>query len=573
MVVRDDTGKCIAKAACPSCGSGDGVQIFEKLSGKRDAYCFACEKHYNRVDGLQVIEEDTITQHTTPKISMSDIRDLKAGPLPERGLREDTLEAFGVKLGYASDDPNRVAHHFYPSYHLDGTLQGYDHREVDGKKFSKVGKTKDSQLFGQNIRNGGKKLFVTEGHCDAMALFQAIKDTNPPAMTAKGYLPSVVSITNGISGALTQLENNSKFLATFKEIVLVFDSDTAGRSGAEKVAKSLDHKVLIADLPLKDANDMVLAGREQELREAAVFNAVPYEPDGIMNGKDCWERYKTKQDIKCHPYPEQFSELNRKTYGWRSGTVVAITSGSGMGKTQFCRELAYDIGVVKGIKTAIVALEEDVGDSVEGLMAVHLSKRISLPDVAVTKEEETKAFDEVFGSGMFELYDHFGGMSDSSLFSRLRYFATYLNCKAIILDHLSIVISETADEGDERRRIDAVMTKLAVMAKALDVVIFLVIHLRKAGQGKSFEEGYVPTSDDLRGSASIKQLSHDILALSRNQQEEDDVKRNTSGIHVLKCRFSGDTGQAGYTFFNPTTGRLTHSEDPHLETVSEESEF
>lgn len=568
-----NSGRCVGKSHCPSCGSGDGVQIFEQTNGKRDAFCFACEKPYNKVDNLSIVEEETITTtNQKPRISIEDVRGLSGGDIPDRSLRADTLEAFGVKVGYDTTDSTKVAHHFYPSYNIDGTLQGYDHRIVEGKNFGRVGETKNSMLFGQNIRNGGKKLFVTEGHCDAMALYQAIKDTNPPAMAAKGYLPSVVSITNGISGALTQLEQNSKFLATFKEIVLVFDSDTAGRSGAEKVAKSLDHKVLIADLPLKDANEMLVAGREKELREAAVFNAIPYEPDGIMNGKDCWERYKTKQDVKCFPYPEQFTELNKKTYGWRYGTVVALTSGSGMGKTQLCRELEYNIGVVKQIKTAIVALEEDVGDSVEGLMAIHLNKRISLPDIVISAEEEAKAFEEVFGSGMYELYDHFGGMSDSSLFSRLRYFATYLNCKAIILDHLSIVISETADEGDERRRIDAVMTKLAVMAKALDVVIFLVIHLRKAGQGKSFEEGYVPTSDDLRGSASIKQLSHDIIALSRNQQEEDDVKRNTSGIHVLKCRFSGNTGQAGYTYFNPTTGRLTHSEDPNVETI-EESEF
>ncbi|MGL1886286.1 MAG: hypothetical protein OCD76_07205 [Reichenbachiella sp.] len=206
-------------------------------------------------------------------------------------------------------------------------------------------------------------------------------------------------------------------------------------------------------------------------------------------------------------------------------------------------------------------------------MALELNKRISLPDVKVSDEEEKEAFETLFGSGRVELYDHFGGMSDLSLFSRMRYFATYLHCDVIILDHLSIVISETADEGDERRRIDAVMTKLAVMAKSLNIAIFLVVHLRKAGQGKSFEEGYVPTSDDLRGSASIKQLSADIIALSRNQQEQDDIKRNTSGIHVLKCRFSGDTGQAGFSYFDPLTGRMTIGEDPDVEVLDEDNEF
>ena len=196
--------------------------------------------------------------------------------------------------------------------------------------------------------------------------------------------------------------------------------------------------------------------------------------------------------------------MNEKTYGYRFGSVVTVTSGSGMGKTQFIREVMYDVLKTTEEKIAYIALEEDVGDTIEGLMALHLNKRINLPDVKVSEQEERDAFNELFGSGRVELYDHFGGMDDSDLFSRIKYFNTYLGCRVFALDHLSIVISETADEGDERRRIDAVMTKLAKIAKSLDIVIFLVVHLRKAQQGKSFEEGHVPTSDDLRGSGSIQ---------------------------------------------------------------------
>ena len=568
------SGECIDKASCPECGSSDGVQIFQKPDGRKDAYCFACETRYNKVDGLTVIKEIYINNKpTTPRISMEDVSKLSSSAIEDRGIREEIVEAFSVKLGFSSTTANQVDHHFYPNYTLEGQLQGYDHRTVEGKVFSRVGETKNSMMFGQNFCRSSKKLFITEGHCDAMALYQVLLDHMAPSIKAKGYLPNVVSITNGITGAMKQLEANAQFISRFKEVILVFDTDTPGKAGAEKVAKSLDARVLIADFPLKDANDMLLADRGKELQEACLYNAQPYEPDGIINGSDAWDRYKEKKDMKCYPYPEQFEELNRKTYGWRLGTVVTVTSGSGMGKTQFLRELKYDILKNTDFKIADIALEEDIGDTVEGLMALELNKRIHLPDVKISEEEEAKAFKELFGEGRVELYDHFGGMSDSSLFSRMRYFGTYLKCQVMVLDHLSIVISETADEGDERRRIDAVMTKLTVMAKALNIVIFLVVHLRKAGQGKSFEEGYVPTSDDLRGSAAIKQLSADVIALSRNQQEPDEVKRNTSGLHVLKCRFSGDTGQAGYSFFDPLTGRMVKGVDPTVEVLDEESEF
>ena len=38
--------------------------------------------------------------------------------------------------------------------------------------------------------------------------------------------------------------------------------------------------------------------------------------------------------------------------------------------------------------------------------------------------------------------------------------------------------------------------------------------------------------------------------------------RNTTSIHVLKCRFSGKTGPAGYLYFDSDTGRLTKTEPP-----------
>lgn len=567
------SGECIDRAECPECGSSDGVQIFLQDNGSKDAFCFPCGEDFRNVDGLTVSKGgNRVDNTTTPKITMDDVTPLEAASF--RGIRKEVMERFGVKVGYDTANRTEIAHVFSPSYDAKGNLSGYEHRDVKAKEFRKVGETKGSLLFGQNVCRGNRKLFVTEGAFDAMALYQVLLDLMPPKVRDNGHTPTVVSLSGGIAGAVKQL--TSECVATwmsssnFKEVILVFDNDTPGMEGAEKVAKALSQKVLIAKLPLKDANDMLLADRGKEMQEACVYNAQPYEPDGIINGRDAWDRYKKKREMKCYSYPEQFVELNAKTYGWRKGGVTTITSGSGMGKTQFTRELEYDIGMVKKMKVACLKLEEDIGDSIEGLIALHLNKRIHLPDIVVPEEFERKAFEDVFAGGMYELYDHFGGMNDDSLFSRIRYFATYLKCEVIILDHLSIVISETADEGDERRRIDAVMTKLSVMAKSLDVAIFLVVHLRKAAQGKSFEEGYVPTSDDLRGSAAIKQLSADIIALARNQQEKDPIKKNTTSLHVLKCRFSGDTGEAGFAYFDPVTGRYVHSEDPNQEEDADE---
>lgn len=557
--------KCIAKASCPKCGSGDGVQIFEQPTGQRDAFCYACDTKYNKVDDLIIIENNNKGGYNINKISVQDVLELPSRDLKDRRIRKDTLDYFGVRVGLNGADNTKIDHHFYPCHSKQGELMGYTQRICDTKDFYKVGSTKDCILFGQlqaisSLSN--TKLFVTEGQVDAMALFQVMCDNMQKNWLDKGYIPCVVGVTTGAQGGATQLMQNKEFLNRYKEIIIVFDSDEPGRKGAEKIAKTLENRVLLASLPLKDAGLMLEEGQERELYSAVLKEAQPYEPDGIVNAALAWDRYKERKSVECHEYPPQFSELNKKTYGWRFGSVVTVTSGSGMGKTSFMRELVHDILITTEEKVAIVALEEDIGDSIEGLMAIELNKRIQLPDVEVSDEDERKAFDKLFKGERVEMYDHFGGMDDADLFSRIKYFNTYLGCRVVVLDHLSIVISESADQGDERRRIDAVMTKLAKIAKTLDIVIFLVVHLRKAQQGKSFEEGHVPTSDDLRGSGSIKQLSWDVIALSRNQQEQDSRKRNTSGVHVLKCRFTGRTGPAGHVFFDEMTGRMLEATDP-----------
>lgn len=557
------SGKCVARAPCPKCGSSDAVQIFEKEDGKRDGYCFACNTVYNKVDDLKVATEERKknTRGNKLMLTIQDVNNLPSASLPDRKLRKETLEHFGVKVGVSPSDKNKIAYHFYPYHKANGELIGYKARKVETKEFFKVGETKGAALFGQNVCPINRKLFITEGELDAMSLYQAIVDTNRGKY--QGMIPCVVSITNGASGAVKQLMEQQDFLNRFEEIILVFDSDEVGKKAAEEVAKTVEHnRILIASLPLKDPSEMLMAGKEQELRWAVVKEAQPYQPDGILNAADAWDRYKNRKAIECHPYPPQFEELNNKTYGWRFGSIVTITSGSGMGKTQFVREIIYNILKNTDHKVAYISLEEDVGDTIEGLMALELNKRIHLPDVHVSEEEERRAFETLFSDRRLELHDHFGGLDDDSLFSRIRYFNRYLGCRVFAIDHLSIIISETADEGDERRRIDKVMTKLAVLAKSLDIVIFLVVHLKKAPQGKSFEEGYVPSSDDLRGSAGIKQLSWDIIAIARNQKAENSVDRNTSSLHVLKCRFTGRTGPAGYVLFDENTGRLIKTNGP-----------
>ena len=131
--------------------------------------------------------------------------------------------------------------------------------------------------------------------------------------------------------------------------------------------------------------------------------------------------------------------------------------------------------------------------------------------------------------------------------------AKALDCKWIMLDHLSIVVS-SMEEGDERKMIDRAMTLLRTLVQETGIGLIVVSHLRRP-EGKGHEEGAHTSLSQLRGSHSIAQLSDIVIGLERNQQAEDNSDETT--VRVLKNRFSGETGPTGSLFYNKQTGRLT----------------
>ena len=58
----------------------------------------------------------------------------------------------------------------------------------------------------------------------------------------------------------------------------------------------------------------------------------------------------------------------------------------------------------------------------------------------------------------------------------------------------------------------------------------------------------------------MEQLSDKVIALERNQQDEDN--QNTTRIRLLKNRGASKTGVAGYADYNEITGRLLPCDEP-----------
>ena len=173
-----------------------------------------------------------------------------------------------------------------------------------------------------------------------------------------------------------------------------------------------------------------------------------------------------------------------------------------------------------------------------------------------THEELTEAFDATMAKWDLHLYDGFGSFDPDVIYNRIEYLASGLDTRIIFLDHLSILLSGL--DGDERRMIDTTMTRLRSLVERTGIALFLVSHLRRTSSDVNHEEGARVTLGQLRGSASIAQLSDACIALERDQQGGSE--HNATTVRVLKNRYSGETGVACQLVYDLETCKFNEQE-------------
>jgi len=523
---------------CPLCSSSDAVSV----NADNSAYCFSCQEY--------IKEYDMQTQPTTSSNNEYEVKDYMKesnyAEIVDRGIAESTCKKFGVTV--KMDNMGTITNHYYPYHDTQGAKIATKTRYTKLKEFSIQGNTKNSGLFGQHLFSKNKYVIITEGELDALSAYQ---------MMLKGtYHTPVVSIKNGIASAVKDIKVSLEWLENnFDNVIVNFDNDEHGLDGAMKVAELFSPgKCKIMHLPegFKDASDCLTKNKIQ-IYNKTFWDAKVFAPDGIINANTLLDDVLKPITKSFVQYP--FEGLNKITYGLRPSELVTFTAGSGLGKTQVMREVVHHIIKSTEDKIGLLMLEETPVITSKGLMSVEANQRLHLPDVHVSKEEMTTYFDSTVGTGRVFMYDHFGSNSIDNIVSRVRFLAKGQDCKYIVIDHISIIVSDQ-QHGDERRALDEIMTRLRTLVQETGVSMIVVSHLRRP-EGKGHEEGAATSLSQLRGSASIGQLSDMVIGLERDAQNEDPEIRNTTRIRVLKNRFSGITGPCCDLRYDTDTGRLT----------------
>jgi twinkle protein len=519
--------------ACAHCGSSDAASINEDGS----TYCFSCSTLTPAEDAdidMEAVAETTSLLNKVKK-QMKHFQDNEACPIPERRLTRATAERYGV----VKDDSN----FYFPYYDENGTIVAAKVRNIAEKKFHTEGEWGKAVLFGQQLySSGGKYVTLTEGEFDALAAFQATGSKWP-----------CVSIKNGAANALKDCRAAYEWLDSFENIVICFDNDEPGKKAAKEVAELFGNKAKVFkhDVEMKDACDYT-ANNKEALFIQRWWSAESYVPDGIVVGTTLWDLVSKPPEAAQCLYP--WEGLNALTYGIRHGELVTITAGSGLGKSQLLREIVWHLLCHTNDNIGLMFLEESIRKTGLSLMSLAANKPLHLPDTESNEEERKDAFERTLGTGRVFLFDHFGSSSVDNIVNRVRYMAKAMNCKYIVVDHISIIVS-AQESGDERKSIDEIMTKLRMLVQETNIALFAVSHLKRP-DGRGHEEGAATSLAQLRGSGSIAQLSDMVLGAERNGQADEERERNTTQLRVLKNRFSGLTGPACSLLYNKDSGRM-----------------
>jgi len=536
------------KVSCIDCGSSDGKQIFEKQDGSTNSYCFACEKFDPMTNDITPIKSALVK----PKVfNLNDYRKLPSADIPDRALKKETVALFGVKLEF-DEVTGKISKHYYPDT-KQGKLTGYEVRSVADKLFSSVGDRRGAvDLWGREIalKHGSNKLFITEGRCDAMALYQCIVENTAPKY--KNYLPSVVSLTRGASGGHKDIINNRSFIEKYREVVLVLDNDKAGEKVTKDILKSFP-SFKVCKLPLKDANDMLLAGRSKELYQAAVWDSTIQRLGETISVDDALIEEALARPVMGLSYP--WPSLDRLTYGIRESNIVILGAAPKQGKSEFKNQLVHHLTMFHGKKVGVYDLEAHPVKTLKQVASKEAKTNFLKPDNTYCDDLLRDTLNKF--KGKISLYDRAGSRDWEDI--RVAIEEQYLldGIQHFFLDPLSALVSRlNSSQGNDE--LNLILTDMADLVNKYPITIFAFTHLNPKMKGvKSHEEGGKVLSQEFSGSRACEKWSNLGLGIERDRSDScPEEQRNYSKLKILYCRDWGNYGSVDLFYNTQTTEYL-----------------
>lgn len=570
----------VEHVACPKCrqegrdASGDNLAVYSDGS----AHCFhpKCDMHVKSVDELEEVDVDLEELKRLAKekpkkepISLEQRELVEANTtlkgLNFRGINDEILKYYGVRSSY--DPEGSMYKRFYPIT-TDGKLTAFKVRMVKTKDFFWIGSggnTSDFAGQGRFKNLTGKNVLIVGGEEDMLAAQQMLWEYAKRANKEHFGKTPVIAPVSG-EDCVEFLKSKYAYLNKASKIILGFDSDEAGKQAMEKALKVLPKgKTYVADWPLKDPNECLIKGKEREFI-SAFFKVEKSVPEGITSSDNLEDKMLEYVSLERVGLPDCFAGLQRMLCGgFPLGYIVNILAASGIGKTTFVDEMILHWIMNASYTTGVVSLEASDGEYGVNLSSAYCGFKLNLLESAEERieylrrpenvEKRKKLWTKEDGSPRFYLVD-----SDiDNLQSKVEELIISFGCKIIVLDPLQDIFD--CMEDSEQKKFMKWQKDLVKREKVLFVNIN---HSRKASTAqKSGSKGADLTEEDMHGVSAIFKSGAINIILSRNKEAADEITRNTTKVKVTKARGVGNTGIAGYIYYDNHTHTL-HDKETYM---------
>ncbi len=525
----------------------------------------------------QRFKDNNISNESIAEINTYPIKHIK-----ERGLTLQVCELYGIRTATSEEDSDKAVAYYFP-VHREGHISGYIKRKAyyEGTyRYELVGNiTHQSDLFGEQIESHGNgKLYITEGPVDAASVAQVLL-RKAKGTKWEGMIPPVVSITLGAGNALKQLMEKKEFLRKFKEIVLVFDNDKAtkeqrkanqlkGMDAVADVCLNLGLNISYVVLPLKDANEMLMAGRGKELSECVLFQTQRYQPELLTTIGDIDEEVEElMRPLEKGIMLDCLPRLSEMIGGVRESELTILLAETGIGKTSIYKQIAAELVFKHNKKIACFFLEEDVKKAKQSFVAiahqVRLSKYRVDPGKYISKSDTAETMQALKDAGtIFYDNDNANLIDIKSLISMMRYCAIN-GVEHLFFDHLTFAVAGQTESNDTKL-LDTLLAEMSLIPRGYKIHIWLISHINREGQKLSKppknEDGeidypyWVPVPKiSGRSSGALEQCSWNLWTFEAEMADEQE-RRGRRRVVIKKNREYGELGIADVLDMNPITG-------------------
>lgn len=567
------------KDKCPQCASQGKDTSGNNLAINEDGYkhCFACD--YKEFPNSTKKKKKELKEEPIGSVSSIDPLPGVYTNLKLRKIKKETCQDLGIL--YLKNYCNQPTLAF--EYYLKNspTVLGAYHIKPLDKNCSAQGNQAACRMWGSKTHSDphNKILVVTEGHEDAACLYQILM----PSMF------HVTSLPHGTGSVDNFIKWHYETLNKYKAITLSFDNRPDGDAAVDRFIHKYNQigRIKVARFALKDANDMVKAGREEELKWA-IIKAETFTPSFIKTFDDIIEDVleKPKPGI---PWP--WHPMTAINHGFYPGKTYYVGSATDVGKSTWVKDLLFNFmeGEHK-IKAGAFFLEHKPAVVGQKLLSSKVGYDLEQPDTDWWDKDEIRKHAKQMAEYVY-FYDPTQGIKLHDIISSIYYFVNVHNIKVLIIDNLTILGENREINGEVLKLnefFDEVGKQFNKLKRELGVSFIIIGHLDNSKiqkqayvstspkrqeeymsmdsndvnnmidrPGMSWERGRVPTIESLHFGATVAKLADEVWVLARDTTNPDDVIRRTTRVKNLKCKNMKRGAKREFDLiYNPLVGKL-----------------